>query len=219
MENQIGNLSWININKGGTIVELKNLCLKLAKADTENEVVNILREAGYWDNSDAWRHYGDNENNFAVIGNQQSAPDAALVEKIINSVDATLMRECLRKNINPESPQAPGSLKNAQEDFFDIKNGILANVSPGKRRELAKNIIVTATGEKSNPSYSIIDKGEGQTPNKMPSTFLSLTKSNKLRIPFVQGKFNMGGTGALQFCGKQNLQLIISRRDPCIVKK
>jgi len=199
-------------------VELKNLCLKLAKADTENEVTSILREAGYWDNSEVWRYYGDNENNFAVIGNQQSSPDAALVEKIINSVDATLMRECLRKNIEPESPQAPRSLKNAQEDFFGVKNGILAYISAGRRHEIAKNIIVTATGEKSKPSYSIIDKGEGQTPNDIPNTFLSLTKSNKLRIPFVQGKFNMGGTGALQFCGKQNLQLIISRRDPYIVK-
>jgi len=65
---------------------------------------------------------------------------------------------------------------------------------------------------------TLIDKGEGQTPKKMPKTFLSLTKSNKLRIPFVQGKFDMGGTGALQFCGKHNIQLIISKRDPQIVK-
>ena len=31
---------------------------------------------------------------------------------------------------------------------------------------------------------------------KAADTFLSLNKNNKLRIPFVQGKFNMGGTGA-----------------------
>jgi hypothetical protein len=28
----------------------------------------------------------------------------------------------------------------------------------------------------------------------MPETFLSLEQSDKHRIPFVQGKFNMGGT-------------------------
>jgi len=199
--------------------KIKDLCLCLAKADSESEVIQTLRKAGYWDDPNAWRFYGDNENNYATIGNQQSAPDAAKVEKIINSVDAVLMRECLRKGIDPEGQSAPCSLKRAQEDFFDIKNGILANVSTGRRFELAENIIVTATGEKKNPCYSIIDKGEGQTPLKMPITFLSLTKSNKIRIPFVQGKFNMGGTGALRFCGKQNLQLIISRRDPEIVKK
>ncbi len=52
----------------------------------------------------------------------------------------------------------------------------------------------------------------------MPDTLLSIGKSNKLRIPFVQGKFNMGGTGVFQFCGKKNLQLIISKRNPKIVK-
>ncbi len=50
----------------------------------------------------------------------------------------------------------------------------------------------------------------------LPQTFLSLARSNKLSIPFVQGKFNMGGTGALQFCGTHNLQLIVSRRHPSI---
>lgn len=197
---------------------IKELCIKLAKAESEKEVIELLKKWGYWDNPDVWRYYGDNENNFAIIGNQQSAPDAALVEKIINSVDAVLMREALIRGIDPESSDAPSSVEEALEEFFGIRNGNLSNVSPHKRRKLAKNIIVVATGEKSNPNYSIIDKGEGQTPQKMPETFLSLTKSNKLRIPFVQGKFNMGGTGALQFCGTHNLNLIISRRNPEIVE-
>ena len=197
---------------------LEDLCIALAKSESEKEVIDILKEWGYWDDPTAWRYYGDNENNFAIIGNQQSAPDSALVEKIINSVDAVLMRECLRKGIDPESNNAPPTIEGALEEFFDIRHGMLTNLSSKKRRELAENILLVATGKKSNPNYLIIDKGEGQTPKKMPETFLSLTKSNKLRIPFVQGKFNMGGTGALQFCGKHNLQLIISKRDPQIVK-
>ena len=52
----------------------------------------------------------------------------------------------------------------------------------------------------------------------MPSTLLSLGESNKLKIPFVQGKFNMGGTGVFRFCGKQNIQLIISKRHPDVAK-
>lgn len=197
---------------------LKDLCIALAKSESEKEVIDILKKWGYWDDPTAWRYYGDNENNFAVIGNQQSAPDSALVEKIINSVDAVLMRECLRRGIDPESNDAPPTIENALEDFFGIRHGMLTNLLPRKRRELAENILLVATGKKSNPNYLIIDKGEGQTPKKMPETFLSLTRSNKLRIPFVQGKFNMGGTGALQFCGKHNLQLIISKRDPQIVE-
>ena len=88
-----------------------------------------------------------------------------------------------------------------------------------KRTEISKGITIVATGQKppGNPCFTISDNGEGQTPEGMPDTFLSLTRSNKLRIPFVQGKFNMGGTGVLKFCGRHNLQFILSRRNPKIL--
>lgn len=197
----------------------KDLCISLANANTEKKVINLLKRNGFWDNEEHWAYYGNRENNFGTIGNQQKSPDTAIVEKIINAVDAVLVRECLRKNIDPESDDAPLSITEAQERFFEIKGGKLSNVNKKKRSELSQsNINIVATGQKSNPSYSIIDTGEGQTPNKMPNTFLSLGESNKLRIPFVQGKFNMGGTGALQFCGRHNMQLIISKRDPKVAK-
>ena len=196
----------------------KNLCLNLVYCESEKDVINLLKNEGYWDDSSIWRYYGDNENNFATIGNQQSRPEAAIVEKIINSVDAVLMSECLRRGVNPESSEAPKSIINALETYFNIYAGKLSNITPTERRNLAENICLVATGKKTNPCYSIIDKGEGQTPNKTQDTLLSIGKSNKLRIPFVQGKFNMGGTGVFQFCGKRNLQLIISKRHPEIVE-
>jgi len=109
-------------------------------------------------------------------------------------------------------------MEEALEEFYGIKDGILSNIYATERTRLAENIMLVSTGQKSNPCYTIIDKGEGQTPQKMPNTLLSLAKSNKLRIPFVQGKFNMGGTGSLRFCGKHNIQLIISKRNPKIIK-
>jgi len=196
----------------------ENLAMKLAKAESEKEVIDTLKKAGYWGNSGNWKFYGKNENNFATIGNQQSLPESAIVEKLINSVDALLMRECLRRKINPESKYAPRDINEALVKFFGISQGSLYNASTSSRRELAKNTSFVATGKKQSPCYSIIDKGEGQTPKKMPETFLSLSESNKLRIPFVQGKFNMGGTGVFQFAGHNNLQLIISKRDPEIAK-
>lgn len=199
-------------------MESKELCLKLARADTEEEVIKILKKEGYWDDPNCWRLYGDLENNFSTIGNQQSSADTALVEKIINSVDAVLMRECITRNVTPDGPDAPESIEEALKEFFDIDNGRLVNLHTKERFELAKNIQIVATGTPKNPSYSIIDKGEGQSPKKMPETFLSLIKSNKVRIPFVQGKFNMGGTGSLLFCGYDHIQLIISRRCPEIVE-
>ena len=102
----------------------------------------------------------------------------------------------------------------AVQQFFNVKDGLLANIDAGSRTRLADKIHLVAVGEKTAPCYLIVDRGEGQTPDKFPDTFLSLNRSNKLRIPFVQGKFNSGGTGVLQFCGQQNMQLIVSRRDP-----
>jgi hypothetical protein len=195
--------------------------MQLAHADTENEVVALLREAGYWEDDGAgpdpnvWRPYGDNESNFTTVGNQQASPEAALVEKIVNSIDASLMRECLRSGIDPESDAAPQDTKTAVESFFGVKDGNLASLTPRERSQLASNIQIVATGTATKPCYSVIDLGEGQTPSRMPDTLMSLGKGNKIRIPFVQGRFNVGSSGALQFCSQtHNLQLVISRRDP-----
>ena len=192
----------------------RNLCLDLIKADNEQQVITILRGAGFWDEKRVWRLYGDRENNFSTIGNQQNRPDAALVEKLVNAVDARLMHECLGDGINPESTAAPQTIRDAIARFFE--KGRSASVYGGQvrawdnemRRDVARGITFAATGVKGqegDPCLTIADQGEGQTPRKFPDTFLSLEKSNKLRIPFVQGKFNMGGTGVLEFCGRQNL--------------
>jgi len=199
-------------------IDIKKLCIQLAKADSEKEVIYFLKGAGFWDNPDVWEFYGGFENNYSIIGNQQSTPDSAMVEKIVNSVDAVLTRECLLRNIKPESLEAPQSIKEALIDFFDIADGNLANISKLRRKELAQNILVVATGKKSQPCFSFIDKGEGQIPEMIPDTFLSLVKTNKVKIPFVQGRYNMGSTGVLPFCGRNHLQLIISKRNPKLIK-
>lgn len=197
-------------------MDIKKLCLDLVYCNTENEIVKILNKYGFWNSHKDWHSYGDTENNFATIGNQQTKPEAALVEKLINSVDAMLTSKCLERKINPEGRDAPKSMKNALIKFFNIYDGKLTNLSSAERGRLAENICLVATGTKANPSYTIIDKGEGQSAKEMPNTILSIGKSNKLRIPFVQGKFNMGGTGVFRFCGKSNMQLVISKRNPNI---
>ena len=83
--------------------DMKKLCLALMRVDTEEEVIELLKAKGLWDDPSVWRYYGDHENNYGTIGNQQSRSEAALVEKIVNSVDARLICECLRKGIDPES--------------------------------------------------------------------------------------------------------------------
>lgn len=207
--------------------QIKQLCLSLMEADTEEEVITILRGAGYWDDRPVWRFYGDFENNYSTIGNQAARPDAALIEKLVNSLDARLMNECLVRGIDPEGPSAPRSIQEAVAAFFEdgklksARAGLIKEWGDKKRTEIARDITLTATGataREGNPCFTISDCGEGQTPEMMPNTLLSLIRENKLRIPFVQGKFNMGGTGALKFCGQHGLQLIVSRRNPAILK-
>ena len=211
--------------------ELRELCLSLLKADSEDEVVQILTSKGFWDNPELWRYYGDREDNFSIIGNQQSRPEAALVEKVVNSVDAVLMNECWMRGIPPDDPKAPKGIHEAVALYFmgDVSKadtlGHIENWGNAKRTEVSRLITVAATGARAatdgsvNPCFTITDAGEGQTPQSMPITILSLDKKNKLRIQFVQGKFNMGGTGVLQFCGRNNLQFIVSRRNPKIPKR
>ena len=157
-----------------------------------------------------WFPLGGNENNFGVIENQQASPIAALIEKLTNSIDAILMRRCIEVGIDPKSTAAPNSMHDAIEAFFspDYKNWNFK----GARKAQAQAIQILANGSTTRPCLTIYDDGEGQHPEKFETTFLSLLQGNKNEIPFVQGKYNMGGTGAIVFCGENRYQLIGSKR-------
>ena len=65
-------------------MDVKKLALSILKAETEENVIHLLNNEGLWTNLDYWKPFGANENNVSTIRNQQSKPDAAIVEKIIN---------------------------------------------------------------------------------------------------------------------------------------
>lgn len=96
------------------------------------------------------------------------------------------------------------------------KDGRIAEWPNDKATSEGRLLTVAATGHMppGQPSLTVADQGEGQTPDAFPYTFMSIQRNNKLRIPFVQGKFNMGGTGAFQF---SKLQLVVSRRNPAFI--
>lgn len=197
------------------MVDYADLFTKLVQAETEDLVEDILRDSGYLgDDESMWLPLGDFENNFSAVGNQQDNATAALIEKIINAIDAVLMARCFEQGVDPEGHDAPQSMAEAVEQFFGVREGRISTLDARQRQQLADNIHLVAVGSKGNPNYLIIDRGEGQTPARFSETFVSIMKSNKMRIPFVQGKFNTGGLGILQFCGNQNYQLIASRRHP-----
>src|SRR3989338_9598557 len=122
----------------------KDLCIALAEAISDEAVVSILKEAGYWDNPATWRTFNDDESNYSTIGNQSSEPDAALVEKLVNSVDAMLMGACVEQEDDHKSADLPQSMERAVEKYFNVRHGRLAHMSPTERSRLAENIYLVS---------------------------------------------------------------------------
>jgi hypothetical protein len=190
-------------------VDLKILFQLLYNAPTEEAVEEIIQKHQDVFKTENWKPIGDNESNYGIIENQQSSPIAALVEKVTNCIDAILTKKCLEKNIRPESVEAPRSMEEAVKEFYpEYKQWDL----PTFRRKQAEEIQVVADGYPRDTSVIIYDNGEGQHPQDFDKTFLSLVRGNKNKIMFVQGKYNMGGSGAIIFCGKKGYQLIASKK-------
>lgn len=199
----------MNDNSNESDFFLKNLFRELYSSPTEGEVEKVLHKYPGTFKQENWVPYGDNQNFFGAIENQQASPIPALVEKITNSIDAILMRKCYEAGIAPKSSEAPKTMGIAVQRFFkEFKNWDL----PKFRKHQAESIQIIADGPRKNTSLVIFDEGEGQNPEEFEKTFLSLFRDNKNEIHFVQGKYNMGGSGAIIFCGKNKYQLIASKR-------
>jgi len=201
---------------------MKTLFNKLFKAQNELELQAVINSAEILQDQSNWYPLGGHENNFSTIENQQASPIGAFIEKLTNSIDATLMKNCYNTKIDPKSASAPKTMQEAVELFYGEKYNWLHSSFV---REKALNIQVIADGmtrkegarTRNNKipydtSLIIYDDGEGQHPKDFESTFLSIGKGNKNDILFVQGKYNMGGTGAIVFCGKNRYQLIASKK-------
>jgi hypothetical protein len=135
--------------------QIRDLGIALLHAETEDEVIALLKKEGYWDKPELWRHYGDLENNWGQGGNQQSLAEAALVEKIVNSVDARLINECLERGIDPKSADAPKTIREAVSRFFEggtgkklSTGGLIEEWSDEKIREVAQGITLCGTGSR-----------------------------------------------------------------------
>jgi len=199
----------------------KQLLLELLSAETEADALAALNKRGLLHDATRWRPLGNMPNNQSVVHAQQSTAPAALVEKFTNGIDAILMRHCKAAGIDPRGGTAPQSMSKAIQQFY----GDLSDKTSQEIRMLAEeSLVLYATGTKSRPSLSFYDAGEGQLPSDFPMTFCSLVYgsdegSYKGAVPFVQGRFNMGGTGVLPFCSDiRKMQLIVSRAPDDLVK-
>jgi len=88
--------------------EVKELCLKLLRADTVDLVTKILKEYEYLDFETYWQPPGGTPANWSTVGNQSSESVPALVEKIVNCEGHVLIAECrIQDKLDPRSPKAP----------------------------------------------------------------------------------------------------------------
>ena len=167
-----------------------------------------------------WRPLDGRETNFNITSNQASDGGKALTELMTNMVDAVLMKHALKAGIDPKGKKAPQTMHAAVDKLIKpLRGGKLTNLDPKDpwlRSFAQSNLVIGVTGAKTKrtglPCYTFVDNGEGQKPEDFESTFLSLSTGNKKDIPFVQGKYNMGSSGVLGYCGLKWFKLIVSRR-------
>ena len=199
----------------------KDMFLKLLSIASSDEIASLIENDDFFkpENCD-WKPYGGRENNAGQIEGQMKSSSNALVEKLINSIDALLMRRCYEvEGTAPDSkdPKLPKSLSEAINKYFGGEDEINKKRSDWAKRHLA----VLAEGDKKKPTLTIIDRGEGQSPEKIQNTIVHLSGSIKRNIDFVFGKYHQGGSAAIRFCGSKRrcYQLVSSRRAETVADK
>lgn len=198
----------------------KDLCIRLLHSESERAVSAIITSEPDLTNNGNWHPIDGRDTNFNVVTNQASTGSKALTELCTNMVDAVLMKHAYMRGVSLTSPDAPKSVIEGVRDLIQLRgshSGILAEVDdPKYLQEFAeKNLVIGVTGgtHRDDPlCFTFVDNGEGQHSQDFEDTFLSLSKGNKSDIPFVQGKYNMGSSGVLTYCGRHWYKLIVSRR-------
>jgi len=119
----------------------EELFTDLLKAECEEDVTDALTVFGLEKFSDSnWLPYGGIENNYGIIGAQQADAIGALVEKVVNSIDAILMREYFTRNLDPRSNLVPRSMSEAAEQFLNVPMGIWPSGQQHNGRNLQNEI-------------------------------------------------------------------------------
>ncbi len=188
---------------------MRELFRRLLAAGTEDEVQAVLDAQGLATDEAKWTPYGDNESFYGVVENQQAHPVPALVEKVTNGIDAILEKKVLQDGLDIRSDQAPRSVQEALDRYFPRTSQLGSG-----RRAAAPGARAPDRRERAQARYValVYDDGVGQAPADFPGTFLSLLRGNKNDVHFVRGKYNMGGAGAIAFCGDRRFQLVASKR-------
>ena len=198
-----------------------DLCFAFLRAESEAAVTQIIENELPLFAGIAWREIDQRDTNSNTINNQASTGSKALTELCTNMVDAVLMKRAYEHGISdltgPDAPQSVTDAVRTLIGFTGDRTGVLAEIEDDAnlRKFADENLVIGVTGGRRTGDaicFTFADNGEGQHPRDFEDTFLSLSTRNKSDIPFVQGKWNMGGSGVLGYCGLRWYKLIISRR-------
>ena len=130
--------------------DIKKLCLSIARSEDGKEVIKLLKNSSLWDEQN-WKELGGSSdiNTHSVVGNQQSNPANALLEKLINCGDSSLMLKVKEKNLQPSDDSYPQNVKEAMVNLFQVDDGHWINVGASQRTKIAEEFCgLVATGEK-----------------------------------------------------------------------
>jgi hypothetical protein len=191
---------------GETPETSREVAIALKDAEREDRVKEIL-DGPFFDEQE-WKPLGQKENNYGIVENQSSAPVPALVELVVNSYDAILMKKFheITGTTDPdiESDDVPeyGGQQEALNEMFDSVKDELVEIRADGFKPSEKDLI----------NFSVIDNGCGQPPEEFEETFLGLLDPGKYKqnYPFLQGQYGMGSSGVLQFCGGKSYKFICS---------
>jgi hypothetical protein len=168
----------------------------LFEKNTEQEVAELVHSEFEGVPDVEWVALGDEPNNYSIVENQQAEPMAALTELITNSIDAVILKNFFQRYGESFSGDEFTSMGEAANELVE---------------EEESEISLTARGEKNGPfSLTVYDNGQGQPRNRFEKTFLNVLTPGRLKqkFDFLQGRYGMGSTGVLPFCGDRGYKLI-----------
>ncbi|MBI2612799.1 hypothetical protein HYW59_03265 [Candidatus Kaiserbacteria bacterium] len=171
----------------------QNLFSILLKADTCADVEAAITQFENEHSAECtWVPVGKKDNNSGPI-NIAADPGRSLVERLTNAVDAVLERE---HEVRGGSPVCR-TPREAASAWLGIPSGGLSEMTQQARRDHANNVIIRITegeGSREARTVEVRDQGIGITPDRVPTTILSLNESNKWQKHYLAGTFGQGGS-------------------------
>jgi hypothetical protein len=158
-----------------------------------------------------YRFLGDQEANWSSISSPADAT-SVLFERPTNMFDGVIEREVeLSGRRDLPSPSA------AACEFFGVPKTGLGDMGAADRERVASECLIQvldSDDSKRRPTFAFRDHGIGLTPAEMPTTILSLQRSNKLRKAYTNGIFGKGGSSTSAF---SEATIIVARKQPALL--